>query len=179
MKFMPGVEKFDTIKPSIISESIKIKPGAFDNVRFMPGSAAKIPLAKVAESDPFIIASDQMADMVYTVPGSGVRIELHGGPGFSYRDGRAVWASTKNAATKIGNYVIRSGKNRALIMIQRPDNHAKNPSMGRVFVEELKAREKNITKTDMNKMLRAASKRAGLKKAIKNLGELEDAYQYL
>jgi hypothetical protein len=178
VKFMPGVEKFDTIEPSIISESVKIKPGAFDNVRFMPGSPAKIPLSKIAESDPFIMASDQMADMVYTVPGSGVRIELHGGPAFSYRDGRAVWASTKNAATKIGNYVIRSGKNRALIMIQRADNHAKNPSMGRVFVEELKAREKNITKTDMNKMLRAASKRAGLKKSIKNLVELEDAYQF-
>ena len=177
-KFMPGVEKFDTIEPSIISESVKIKPGAFDNVRFMPGSPAKIPLSKIAESDPFIMASDQMADMIYTVPGSGVRIELHGGPAFSYRDGRAVWASTKNAATKIGNYVIRSGKNRALIMIQRADNHAKNPSMGQVFVEELKAREKNITKSDMNKMLRAASKRAGLKKAIKNVGELENAYQF-
>jgi hypothetical protein len=63
-------------------------------------------------------------------------------------------------------------------MIQRTDNHAKNKSMGQIFVEELKAREKNITKTDMNKMLRAASKRAGLKKAIKNVGELEDAYQF-
>ena len=176
-KFMPGVEKFDTIEPSIISESVKIKPGAFDNVRFMPG-AARIPLAKVAESDPFIMASDRMADMVYEVPGSGVKIELHGGPDFSYRDGDAVWASTRNAATKIGNYVERSGKNRALIMVQRGDNHAKNPSMGQVFVEELKAREKNITKTDMNKMLRAASKRAGLKKAIKNVGELENAYQF-
>jgi hypothetical protein len=162
VRFMPGVEKFDTIEPSIISESVKIKPGAFDNVRFMPGSPAKIPLSKVAESDPFIVLSDQMADMVYTVPGSGVRIELHGGPAFSYRDGRAVWASTKNAATKLGNYVIRTGKNRALIMIQRPDNHAKNKSMGRLFVEELKAREKNITKTDMDKMLLAASKRAKL-----------------
>jgi hypothetical protein len=211
VRFMPGVEKFDTIEPSIISESVKIKPGAFDNVRFMPGSPAKIPLSKVAESDPFIMASDQMADMIYTVPGSGVEIELHGGPGFSYRDGQAVWASTKNAATKIGNYVIRSGKNRALIMIQRPDNHAKNPSMGRVFVEELKAREKNITKSDMDKMLLAASKRAKLivsdaaevlyakgdkipsgksvgdvkkkavkasDKSIKNLKELEDAYQF-
>ncbi|ANS03164.1 hypothetical protein [uncultured Mediterranean phage uvDeep-CGR2-AD12-C183] len=175
-KFMPGVEKFDTIEPSIISESVKIKPGAFDNVRFMPG-AARIPLAEIANSDPFIMLSDRMADTVHEVPGSGVKIPLHGGPGFSYRPGEAVWASTQNAAKKIGNYVERSGKNRALIMIQRDDNHAKNPSMGHVFVEELKAREKDITKTDMTKMLRAASKRARLKKAIKNVGELEDAYR--
>ena len=178
VKFMPGVEKFDTVEPSIISESVKIKPGALDGIRFMPGTAPRIPLSQVAESDPFIMLSDRMADMVYEVPGSGVKIHLHGGPGFSYRPGDAVWASTKNAAKKIGNYVERSGKNRALIMIQRDDNHAKNPSMGQVFVEELKAREKNITKTDMRKMLRAASKRAGLKKSIKNLEELDKVYTF-
>ena len=178
VKFMPGVEKFDTVEPSIISESVKIKPGALDGIRFMPGTAPRIPLSQVAESDPFIILADRMADTVYEVPGSGVKIELHGGPGFSYRPGDAVWASTKNAAKKIGNYVERSGKNRALIMIQRDDNHAKNPSMGQVFVEELKAREKNITKTDMRKMLRAASKRAGLKKSIKNLEELDKIYTF-
>ncbi len=178
VRFMPGVEKFDTVEPSIISESVKIKPGALDGVRFMPGTAPRIPLSQVADSDPFIMLSDRMADMVYEVPGSGVRIPIHGGPGFSYRDGKAVWASTRNAAKKIGNYVNNSGKNRALIMIQRDDNHAKNPSMGRIFVEELKAREKNITKTDMNKMLRAASKRAGLKKSVKNLNELESLYTF-
>ena len=178
VRFMPGVEKFDTVEPSIISESVKIKPGALDGVRFMPGTAPRIPLSQVADSDPFIMLSDRMADMVYEVPGSGVRIPIHGGPGFSYRDGKAVWASTHNAAKKIGNYVNNSGKNRALIMIQRDDNHAKNPSMGRIFVEELKAREKNITKTDMNKMLRAASKRAGLKKSVKNLNELESLYTF-
>ena len=178
VRFMPGVEKFDTVEPSIISESVKIKPGALDGVRFMPGTAPRIPLSQVADSDPFIMLSDRMADMVYEVPGSGVRIPIHGGPGFSYRDGKAVWASTRNAAKKIGNYVNNSGKNRALIMIQRDDNHSKNPSMGRIFVEELKAREKNITKTDMNKMLRAASKRAGLKKSVKNLNELESLYTF-
>jgi len=178
VKFMPGVEKFDTVEPSIISESVKIKPGALDGIRFMPGTAPRIPLSQVAESDPFIMLSDRMADMVYEVPGSGVKIELHGGPGFSYRPGDAVWASTQNAAKKIGNYVERSGKNRALIMIQRDDNHAKNPSMGQIFVEELKAREKNITKADMRKMLRAASKRAGLKKSIKNLEELDKVYTF-
>ena len=178
VRFMPGVEKFDTVEPSIISESVKVKPGSLDGVRFMPGTAPRIPLSQVADSDPFIMLSDRMADMVYEVPGSGVRIPIHGGPGFSYRDGKAVWASTRNAAKKIGNYVNNSGKNRALIMIQRDDNHSKNPSMGRIFVEELKAREKNITKTDMNKMLRAASKRAGLKKSVKNLNELESLYTF-
>ena len=180
-KFMPGIERVANNEPGLAAETVKIKPGALDGVRFMPGTKVpKITLEKIVESDPFIITADSMADMTYTVPDSGVEIKLHGGPMFSYRPGRAVWASNKGAASRIGNFVDRTGQRFALIMLQNGTNHAKNKSMGQVFVEELKARSgaKKIKQGDLKKMLKFASDRAGLEKPIKNLAELEDFYAF-
>tara|TARA_B100001250_G_scaffold401356_1_gene413141 strand:- start:19481 stop:25513 length:6033 start_codon:yes stop_codon:yes gene_type:complete len=181
VRFMPGIEKVASNEPGIATNNVNIKSGAFDGVRFMPGtSVPKITLDKIAESNPFIITADSMADMTYTVPDSGVEIKLHGGPMFSYRPGNAVWASNKSAAGRIGNHVDRTGQRFALIMLQNGVNHAKNKSMGRVFVEELKARKesKKIKSSDLKKMLTYASERAGLEKPIKNLTELEDFYSF-
>jgi len=181
VRFMPGIEKVTSNEPGIATNNVNIKSGAFDGVRFMPGtSVPKITLDKIAKSNPFIITADSMADMTYTVPDSGVEIKLHGGPMFSYRPGNAVWASNKSAAGRIGNHVDRTGQRFALIMLQNGVNHAKNKSMGRVFVEELKARKesKKIKSSDLKKMLTYASERAGLEKPIKNLTELEDFYSF-
>jgi hypothetical protein len=181
VRFMPGIERVANNEPGLAAETVKIRPGALDGVRFMPGTKVpKITLEKIVESDPFIITADSMADMTYTVPDSGVEIKLHGGPMFSYRPGRAVWASNKGAASRIGNFVERTGQRFALIMLQNGTNHAKNKSMGQVFVEELKARSgaKKIKQGDLKKMLKFASDRAGLEKPIKNLAELEDFYAF-
>ncbi len=181
VRFMPGIERVANNEPGLAAETVKIKPGALDGVRFMPGTKVpKITLEKIVESDPFIITADSMADMTYTVPDSGVEIKLHGGPMFSYRPGKAVWASNKGAASRIGNFVERTGQRFALIMLQNGTNHAKNKSMGQVFVEELKARSgaKKIKQGDLKKMLKFASDRAGLEKPIKNLAELEDFYAF-
>jgi hypothetical protein len=181
VRFMPGIERVANSEPGLAAETVKIKPGALDGVRFMPGTKVpKITLEKIVESDPFIITADSMADMTYTVPDSGVEIKLHGGPMFSYRPGKAVWASNKGAASRIGNFVERTGQRFALIMLQNGTNHAKNKSMGQVFVEELKARSgaKKIKQGDLKKMLKFASDRAGLEKPIKNLAELEDFYAF-
>ncbi len=181
VRFMPGIEKVTSNEPGIVTNNVNIKSGAFNGVRFMPGtSVPKITLDKIAKSNPFIITADSMADMTYTVPDSGVEIKLHGGPMFSYRPGNAVWASNKSAAGRIGNHVDRTGQRFALIMLQNGVNHAKNKSMGRVFVEELKARKesKKIKSGDLKKMLTYASERAGLEKPIKNLTELEDFYSF-
>jgi hypothetical protein len=181
VRFMPGIERVANNEPGLAAETVKIKPGALDGVRFMPGTKVpKITLEKIVESDPFIITADSMADMTYTVPDSGVEIKLHGGPMFSYRPGKAVWASNKGAASRIGNFVERTGQRFALIMLQNGTNHAKNKSMGRIFVEELKARSgaKKIKQGDLKKMLKFASDRAGLEKPIKNLAELEDFYAF-
>jgi hypothetical protein len=180
-RFMPGIERVANNEPGLAAETVKIRPGALDGVRFMPGTKVpKITLEKIVESDPFIITADSMADMTYTVPDSGVEIKLHGGPMFSYRPGKAVWASNKGAASRIGNFVERTGQRFALIMLQNGTNHAKNKSMGRIFVEELKARSgaKKIKQGDLKKMLKFASDRAGLEKPIKNLAELEDFYAF-
>ena len=181
IRFMPGIERVANNEPGLAAETVKIKPGALDGVRFMPGTKVpKITLEKIVESDPFIITADSMADMTYTVPDSGVEIKLHGGPMFSYRPGKAVWASNKGAASRIGNFVERTGQRFALIMLQNGTNHSKNKSMGRIFVEELKARSgaKKIKQGDLKKMLKFASDRAGLEKPIKNLAELEDFYSF-
>ena len=181
VRFMPGIERVANNEPGLAAETVKIKPGALDGVRFMPGTKVpKITLEKIVESDPFIITADSMADMTYTVPDSGVEIKLHGGPMFSYRPGKAVWASNKGAASRIGNFVERTGQRFALIMLQNGTNHSKNKSMGRIFVEELKARSgaKKIKQGDLKKMLKFASDRAGLEKPIKNLAELEDFYSF-
>lgn len=181
VRFMPGIERVANNEPGLAAETVKIRPGALDGVRFMPGTKVpKITLEKIVESDPFIITADSMADMTYTVPDSGVEIKLHGGPMFSYRPGKAVWASNKGAASRIGNFVERTGQRFALIMLQNGTNHAKNKSMGQVFVEELKARSgaKKIKQGDLKKMLKFASDRAGLEKPIKNLAELEDFYAF-
>ncbi len=178
---MPVSERAANNEPGLAAEMVKIKPGALDGVRFMPGTKVpKITLEKIVESDPFIITADSMADMTYTVPDSGVEIKLHGGPMFSYRPGKAVWASNKGAASRIGNFVERTGQRFALIMLQNGTNHAKNKSMGRIFVEELKARSgaKKIKQGDLKKMQKFASDRAGLEKPIKNLAELEDFYAF-
>ena len=181
VRFMPGIERVANNEPGLAAETVKIRPGALDGVRFMPGTKVpKITLEKIVESDPFIITADSMADMTYTVPDSGVEIKLHGGPMFSYRPGKAVWASNKGAASRIGNFVERTGQRFALIMLQNGTNHSKNKSMGRIFVEELKARSgaKKIKQGDLKKMLKFASDRAGLEKPIKNLAELEDFYSF-